>query len=194
MDEPALLNAAKRLDQEALSWIFDMYAPAIYGYSFLLCQDPIESDNVVGEVFAQLLEELTGGEGPLTNLRSYIYEIAYSLLVDRVTSEPIVVKFEPVTGVRSKVEFEDHPLMENLVSSLYKDLSFAQRNVLILRYLEDFSLQETAVIVDKNVSNVKVLQNRGIAKLQRLLDFQAVDHKWKSASESDSGINKLEDP
>ena len=42
-----------------------------------------------------------------------------------------------------------------------------QRIVIILRFLEDFSLKETAEIIGKDVNNVKVIQNRGIAKLKK---------------------------
>lgn len=192
MDEPALLKAAKSLDQETLSLIFDMHAPAIYRYAFRLCHDPIESDTIVGEVFAQLLEEFAAGEGPLTNLRSYIYQIAYRLLVDREPAGHSMVRLTSEMGSPGKLEFENR-LLEKLVSVLHKDLTAIQQHVLILRFLEDFSLGETAIIVGKSVSNVKVIQNRGIAKLRRLLGFQAENRQRKSTSKFDTGLNRLED-
>jgi RNA polymerase sigma-70 factor (ECF subfamily) len=44
--------------------------------------------------------------------------------------------------------------------------------VIILRFIEDFSLKETAQIVGKEVNNVKVIQNRGIKKLRKALEHQ----------------------
>ena len=192
MDEPALLKAAKRLDQETLSLIFDMYAPAIYRYSFRLCHDSIKSDTIVGEVFAQLLEELAAGEGPLTNLRCYIYQIAYRLLLDRELSGHSMIRLTSETGPQGELEFENR-LLEKLVSALHNDLTAIQQHVLILRFLEDFSLGETASIVGKSVSNIKVIQNRGIAKLRRSLGFQAENRQRKSTSKFDTGLSKLED-
>jgi DNA-directed RNA polymerase specialized sigma24 family protein len=43
--------------------------------------------------------------------------------------------------------------------------------VIILRFLEDFSLKETAEIIGKDVNNIKVIQNRGISKLRKTLGF-----------------------
>ena len=57
-DESALLKAARRLDKAALTKIFDMYASALYNYVLRLCHDPIDSDNIVGDVLAKLLESL----------------------------------------------------------------------------------------------------------------------------------------
>ena len=82
-DGVALLKAAQKLDEDALTAIFDQFAPAIYKYTLRLCHDPIVADNIVGDVFAQLLEQFAAGKGPRTNLRSYLYQTAYHLVVDR---------------------------------------------------------------------------------------------------------------
>ena len=61
-DGVGLLKAAKNLDEEALTAIFDQFAPAIYKYTLRLCHDPIVADNIVGDVFAQLLEQFELGD------------------------------------------------------------------------------------------------------------------------------------
>jgi len=61
-DSVALLKAAQKLDEEALTAIFDEFAPAIYKYALRLCHDAITADNIVGDVFAQLLEQFAGGK------------------------------------------------------------------------------------------------------------------------------------
>ena len=168
-DELALLKAAKQFDQDALVAIFDMYASSIYGYSMRLCHDQIQSDKLVGHVFAQLLEKLATGTGPLISLRSYLYQIAHQLIVDcgprnhRYTGPETAAHCEG-NGVTpsTQSEAEDHFLMQKLVSSLNTELTEIQQHVIILRFLEGFSLGETAAIVGKNVNNVKIIQNRGI--------------------------------
>ena len=50
-----------------------------------------------------------------------------------------------------------------------RELTEDQRNVIVLRFQEEFSLKETAEIVGKNVNAVKALQNRGIQKLRQVL-------------------------
>lgn len=175
-DESSLLKAAKRLDQEALTAIFDLYAPALYKYGLRLCHDPIEADNIVGDVFAQLLEQLAAGQGPLTNLRSYLYQIAYHSVVNRVrhdrrftTLEVVTAAPGRLTNVSTQSTVEERVLMDALVSTLNNELTDDQRHVIILRFLEDFSLRETAAIIGKTVNNVKVIQNRAIVRLRKSL-------------------------
>ena len=60
-------------------------------------------------------------------------------------------------------------LLEKLSTTMERELTNEQRNVLVLRFQEEFSLKETAEIVGKNVNAVKALQNRGINKLREVL-------------------------
>ena len=178
-DNVTLLKAAQQLDEEALTAIFDEFAPAIYKYALRLCRDPIDADNIVGDVFSQLLEQFAGGKGPRTNLRSYLYQTAYHLVVDHSRVNKHTAPLEVAVNLHEKgnpqsttSQIEERVLMEALVTAMNTELTEDQRHVIILRFLEDFSLKETAQIVGKEVNNVKVIQNRGIAKLRKALEDQ----------------------
>ena len=82
--EAPLLEAARNMDRKALVEIFDLYSSALYNYALRLCNDPLRADNIVGDVFAKLLEQWSSGHGPSTNLRSYLYETTYHLIIDEV--------------------------------------------------------------------------------------------------------------
>jgi len=188
-DSVTLLKAAQQLDEEALTAIFDEFAPAIYKYALRLCRDPIEADNIVGDVFSQLLEQFAGGKGPRTNLRSYLYQTAYHLVVDHSRANKHTAPLEVAMNVQEKgrasstaSQIEERVLMEALVTAMNTELTEDQRHVIILRFLEDFSLKETAQIIGKEINNVKVIQNRGIAKLRKALEDQ-IDEDQLGAEE-----------
>src|SRR5919106_1126065 len=84
--ELSLLDAAKRMDKEALVKIFDLYATSLYRYALRLCGDVLMADHIVGDVFAKLLDHLASGNGPRSNLRSYLYQTAYHIIVDEARS------------------------------------------------------------------------------------------------------------
>ena len=182
-DESALLKAAKKLNSDALVAIFDEYATAIYTYALRLCRDPIEADHIVGDVFDQLMEKLATGQGPIANLRSYLYQIAYHVIVDRAPHNPRYAPLETVTDLHDisknpaiQSQTEDQAIRETLLVSVNNELSEIQTHVIILRFLEKFSIRETAAIVGKKANNVKVIQNRGIAKLRSCLGFQTENY------------------
>src|SRR3990172_12229858 len=80
--EITLLEAARSMNQEALVAIFDLYATPLYNYALRLCSDPVAADNVVGDIFAKFLDQLAAGKGPNSDLRSYLYQTTYHLIVD----------------------------------------------------------------------------------------------------------------
>jgi len=181
-DPSALLKAARRLDKGALEEIFDLYAPDIYNYVLRLCQDPVQADQVVGDVFSRFLDQLAAGKGPHTNLRSYLYQTAYHLFIDqareiqRIAPIEIIDFFAPDSyTVQNAVE--NRALLDAIMLAINNKLTDEQRHVIVLRFLEGLSLKETAEIVGKNEGSVKVLQSRGIAKLRKVLSDLRSDSK-----------------
>ena len=174
-----ILEAARQMDRSALVKIFDLYSTALYNYALRLCNDALIADYIVGDVFAKLLEQLSAGKGPSSNLRSYLYEMTYHLVVDEARYSNRGVSFEVVEyiqqdGYSNVISLENRILYDAILKAVQNDLTEDQRHVIILRFLEGFSLQETATIIGKAVSNVKVIQNRAISALRKSLDHQVV--------------------
>ncbi len=174
-DESVLLEAARQRDPEAIGQIFDEYATSLFRYALRLCHDPAEADQIVGDVFAQLLEQITSGKGPRTNLRAYLYQITYHVIVDHSREEAHVSSMDEamqlpdgMMSVASQVEEQE--LLSELEAAVANGLTGEQQHVIMLRFVEGFSLQETANITGKKVNAVSVLQNRAIARLRNVLD------------------------
>jgi RNA polymerase sigma-70 factor (ECF subfamily) len=175
--DTTLLNAARMMNQDALIKIFDLYASALYNYAFHLCGDPVMADQIVGDVFAKLLDQLSSGNGPTANLRSYLYETTYHRLIDEARYSQRRVPLEVTDWLQQSTEseflrLEDRIMLEQILHAIQNELTTDQRHVMILRFLEEFSLRETAAIMGITVDHVKVIQNRAIAKLRRCLDDQ----------------------
>ncbi len=177
----ALIKAARNLDQKALATIFDLYSSSLYKFISRLMHDPVKSDEMVAEVFEQLVADLSQKQGPRTNIRSYLYQIAYRLVVERFRDvhphSHLEVAIRSLEKDKSapQPQIDERMTMEALLGSMNTELSEDQRIVIILRFLEDFSLKETAEIIGKDVNNVKVIQNRGIAKLKKAMGMQVED-------------------
>lgn len=171
-----ILNSARGWSRDALERIFDRYASALYNYALRLGHDPIMADHIVGDVFANLLEQLSAGKGPKTNLRSYLYQTTYHMIIDHGRSShrnaPLEVADSFGVDRHSASErLEDRAMFDVILRVLRNDLTEDQRHVIVLRFLENFSLRETSKILGKEVSHIKVIQSRAIAKLRKSLGF-----------------------
>ena len=171
-----LLNSAREWNKDALEKIFELYPSALYHSALRLGRDPMMADQIVGDVFVKLLEHLSSGKGPKTNLRSYLYQTMYHLIIDNGRSArrkaPLEVADLFCDDLRSAwARLEDRVMFDVILNVIWKDLTKDQRHVIILLFLEDFSLNETAGILCKEVGHIKVIQGRAIAKLRKGLGY-----------------------
>ena len=60
---------------------------------------------------------------------------------------------------------------------LIAELSPDQQEILLLRFDQELSLQETADIVGKNINTVKALQFRAVNRLRELLQRQGIKER-----------------
>jgi RNA polymerase sigma-70 factor (ECF subfamily) len=169
-----LLASARMMDCEAIEKVFDLYAHALFKYAFRFCESALVADQVVGDVFSRLLEHLAAGRGPSGNLRSYLFEMTYHLLVDETRYSQRRVPIEAVEsllpgGVPTSVIIENRLLFETVLCAIKNDLTDYQRHVIVLRFLEGFSLCETGMILGKPARDIKAAQSRAIRNLRKAL-------------------------
>lgn len=175
-DDLILLQAIRNRDKRAMVEVFDKYATAIYRYAYRLCGSKIEADDVVGDVFAQLLDHIKAGNGPRENLRAYIYQMAYHRIVDKARREKHLAELNDKIRSESKdwphTRQEHNDLHAILLNTIHAHLSGDQQHVILLRFFEGLSVHDTAEILGKDQNNIKVIQSRGIAKLRQVLDIE----------------------
>ncbi len=176
-------DAARQGDSSALGQIFDRFAPVLFRYAMGLCHDAAEADQIVGDVFAHLLEHMSEGRGPRSNFRSYLYQVAYHVLIDHVRQASHLMSMQAARDVPDGrmpvgIQVEGRELIRAVQHAMQHKLTDEQRQVILLRFVEGFSLKETALITGKTVNGVSVLQNRAIEKLRK-----AVSRKFGATPE-----------
>lgn len=172
-------DGVSKMNKNAVVEIFDRYGSALYNYVLRLCGDPMLADQIVGDVFAKLLDQLAAGKGPTSNLRSYLYETAYHQIIDEARYAKRRVSLEAAVWLSQDqqsalLRLEDEILFKQVLHAIQHRLTDDQRHVIVLRFLEEFSLRETAAILGKRVEHIKVIQGRAIAALRRTLEHQGI--------------------
>lgn len=171
--ESELLAGARQLDQQTLADIYDQYSPGIYRYACRLLSNQTDAEECVSEVFNRFLGALAAGGGPQDHLRAYLYRIAHNWITDGFRRQP-----PPELPLEAELigHAEDNPsrlvgdeLERQQVRTALRLLTPDQRQVIMLKYYEGFSNQETADALDKPVGAVKSLQHRALAALKRIL-------------------------
>lgn len=182
-DATAAIAAASPLDQGTLEGIFDEFAPAVYKYLLRSGLGAQEADQTVGDIFALVLDKLSERKVLQTNLRTYIFQIAYQFVVDHARNRQRAAPLD--VGETAKEESkpiqtltEENMFLGVLSTTIEQVLTAEQRNVIVLRFQEEFSLKETAEIVGKDVNDVKALQDCGFNKLREVLSRRNKVNKY----------------
>jgi len=177
-----LLHRMRQWDEEALTAVYDEYAPAIYRYAYRLAGHRETAEEVVSETFHRLLVSLKNGGGPQQNLSAWLYRVAHNSVVDRWRRQPaqdeVLLTETPDTSTvdRNLERLIRQQEVEDVRRALQL-LTPLQQQVIVLRYMEDLSIKEVAAIVERDANAVKALQHRAVNSLKRLLEKGDEDEK-----------------
>jgi len=172
-EEYRLLAGARQFDQEALAAIYETYSPALYAYALRLLGDEIRAEECVADVFSRFLRALRGGQGPKEYLRAYLYRVAHNWVTDQYRREPpppLNLDEDLADDSRHHPERQaEKKILQEQLRGALRRLTPEQRQVVILRYVQDCAPDEVAAALNRPVGAVKALQHRGIAALRKIL-------------------------
>ncbi len=174
--EPLLIARAKAGDADAISGLYERYAPQIRRYIASRLGDPAQAEDICGDVFVKVLESLDRYEDRGWPFSAWLYRIAYARTVDvlrQARRRPSLPLDEALLGA---LEPPDEAVMSRLsyheISRIMESLTSDQRLVLRLRFGEDRSLAEIAQSLGRSIGSVKALQHRGLTRLAQVLNSQ----------------------
>ncbi len=171
--DQAILERAKRFDAQTLEEIFDTFSPGIYRYAFRLLGDKDIAQECMSETFSRFLNALKRESGPDNFLQAYLYRIAHNWVTDFYRSKtPPPLPLD--TNSPANPSDEPHQVLaDEMASQQLRDalslLTPDQRQVIVLKYIEDWENEAIAKTLNKPVGAVKALQHRGLEALRRIL-------------------------
>ena len=142
--------------------VYRALAPAVLGY--LRAERAPDPEDLLGEVFLQVARDLHRFDGDADALRRWVFTIAHHRLVDarrRASRRPVVATAEVPDLPGSTT---DEGIDPALVAALGR-LKPEQREVIVLRFVADLSIEAVASITGRSVGAVKAMQHRALDNL-----------------------------
>lgn len=173
IDEETLLQRAQVYDADALSELYDYYAPLVYSYLYRRVLDAQTAEDLTGDVFLSVLEAIHSDKFWQTSFRAWLYRIAGNKVVDYYREINRVNKYPQGSGNKSEADAPDLVLMEkqsrSALQSAISVLAPSQQEVLVLRFGQKLKTREVAEILGKSVGAVEAIQNRALKTLRKKL-------------------------
>jgi RNA polymerase sigma-70 factor (ECF subfamily) len=186
-DFTSALDAARAGKPVGFDWLFRLVADPLVGY--FRAQRAWDPDGLANEVLVRVFTQLDRFHGDESGFRAWVFSIASCRIIDERRASARRPRCSELDSNVVKLFGGDaeHDVLTKLgtewVQEILESLEPAQREVLVLRFVADLSLQEAADALDKSVGAVKALQRRGLAAVRRTLDGEIADFSRVAVSQ-----------
>lgn len=152
--------------------LYDRYAKKVYGKSYSILKSQARAEDATQEIFMKVLLNLSKFSGK-SKFSSWLYSITYNFCIDTIrrSKKDVGVLVEDINRYGDvEDEVSDSALKETSVKRLKVILDAipeADKAILLMKYLEEFSIKEICEVLGKSESAVKMKIKRAKEKFVR---------------------------
>ncbi|GIJ32123.1 ECF subfamily RNA polymerase sigma factor, BldN family [Verrucosispora sp. WMMD703] len=175
----ALVERAQAGEAEAFGLIYDRYVDTVFRFVYFRVGNRQLAEDLTSDTFLRALKRIGSFTWQGRDLGAWLVTIARNLVADHFKSGRY--RLEVTTGDVLDADREDRgpegspeaAVVEHITNvallSAVKRLNPEQQECIVLRFLQGFSVAETARAMGKNEGAIKALQYRAVRALARLL-------------------------
>jgi len=163
-------------DLDALGILYERFKTRVYRIALTVTRDPLAAEDILQDCFLRVYKYAHRIDSSLP-LEPWLYRVTINLAYSWEKRK----KFwqTPLDGVLDRLASPkrlsperqaEASYMQSQVMEAISSLSFNQRAVIVLYYLNSFSLKEIALVLDCPVGTVKSRLHYGRENLQRKLE------------------------
>lgn len=175
----ALVERAQAGDAEAFGLIYDRYIDTVFRFVYFRVGNRQLAEDLTSDTFLRALKRISSFTWQGRDLGAWLVTIARNLVADHFKSGRY--RLEVTTGDVLDADREDRgpegspeaAVVDHITNvallTAVKQLNPEQQECIVLRFLQGFSVAETAQAMGKNEGAIKALQYRAVRALARLL-------------------------
>jgi len=178
--EEKLIKDAIRGASSAFGALYDHYQPMIYRFVLVKVGSREEAEDITHQVFLSAWQNVRGYKHRGHPFSSWLYQIARNQVIDHYRSKKSDISLEALDPEYfvAAVSMSSDLMMKLDVEKVRRavaELKPDYQDVIIMRFIEDISLKETAAAMGKTEGAIKLIQHRAVKELQRLLGTNAYE-------------------
>jgi RNA polymerase sigma-70 factor (ECF subfamily) len=170
-----LVGLAQDGDGEAFGQLYDRYVDTVYRFIYYRVNDRALAEDFTSETFLRALRRISTISYQGRDIGAWFVTIARNIVLDHMKSARHRLEITTADTIEGN-DREPSPeaaVLESLASAqlmaAVKQLGEEQRECVMLRFIQGFSVSETATVMGKNDGAIKALQHRAVRKLAELV-------------------------
>ncbi|HLF72006.1 MAG TPA: sigma-70 family RNA polymerase sigma factor [Dehalococcoidia bacterium] len=171
--EKLLVHRAIERDTAAFAQLYDKHVVRIYRHIYYLVNDAREAEDLTAQTFLKAWEAIDRYKERGAPFVAWLLRIAHNLTVSflRAKRDHSVLDETYVDQKqnRNPEDALERSADEKTVREAVLRLRDEQRQVIMLRFVEELDYREVAAVIGKSVPAVRVIQHRALGNLRRIM-------------------------
>jgi RNA polymerase sigma-70 factor, ECF subfamily len=170
-----VLKAVER-DQEAFAQLYDRHVVRIYRHIYYMVSDSTTAEDLTAQTFLKAWEAIDRYKERGAPIVAWLLRISHNLTVSYLRSKrdhsELDETFLDSKMTRNPEEALEQASDEKSMREAVLKLRDEQRQVIMLRFVEEMDYREVADIIGKSVPAVRVIQHRALGNLRKIMMAQ----------------------
>ena len=175
-DEKEILKQAAQGDEEAFGLLYETYVDRIFNYIYYRTGNVHDAEDLTARVFQRAMKHIPNYQDRGVPFSAWLYRIAHNLVAnwhrDRSRKKELAITEKMV--LPAKHEHPETTLMrtekQDALLRLIRTLPPDRQQLLILKFVEDYSNAEIGKIMNRSEGAVKSLYHRTLLALRDQVD------------------------
>ena len=172
-EDRAIVQRAVAKDQAAFAVLYDRHVVRVYRHIYYLVGDAREAEDLTAQTFLKAWEAIGRYKERGAPIAAWFLRIAHNLTVSYLRSKRDHSELDDgyVDQKRggNPEEVLEQSTDERSVREAVMQLKDEQRQVIMLRFVEEMGYQEVAAVIGKSVPAVRVIQHRALGNLRKIM-------------------------
>jgi RNA polymerase sigma-70 factor, ECF subfamily len=173
-DETDLILRAKAYDPDALGTLYERYYQGIYRYVYYRVGDSCLAEDLTGDIFMKMLHGMESYSIQGVPFSAWLYRIARNRIIDHMRRQPeksnVSLEEARVETIASGENTLENALERDELLKAVQVLTDDQRQVILLKFIEDLDNASIAAVLGKTEGAVKSLQHRALDTLRHHIE------------------------
>lgn len=163
----------EKVSADAFEHLYLEYSDKIFSYIYLFVNDKEVAEDLTQDTFIKAYRSLDQFNGE-SHLFTWLFRISRNVTIDYLRKRRLftffsIDKFQFESNQQTPLEIVMKGERVTILYEAIRNLKLSYQEVLILRKIKEFSIKETAEILNWNENRVKITTSRAIAALKKEL-------------------------
>jgi RNA polymerase sigma-70 factor (ECF subfamily) len=171
--ERQLIAKAVRRDASAFASLYDLHVVRVYRHIYYLVANDRDSEDLTAQTFLKAWEAIGRYRDRGAPFVAWLLRIAHNVAISHIRARrahsALDESYVDQQQIRNPEEALDRLDEEGSVREALLNLRDEQRQVLMLRFVEELDYAQVAKLIGKSVPAVRVIQHRALGNLRKII-------------------------